>query len=225
MELPGTPREKLDRALAREVITSWFEPSSVALAVSLAVTMTRASLPEPADENVLLRVVDVGCGAGAPACLLASQGCQVVALDLSASALGLARHVIAAHEACGAPWDTVRERVALLQADYLEDPDLLDESHPARALLPAGHFDLVFDKGTLDAVGIHSDRSRTTTFLQRSARLLRAGGTLCVMTCAFSLRELEDGAESAGLTLAADITPMLTEENLCVFFFTKNPLL
>jgi 2-polyprenyl-3-methyl-5-hydroxy-6-metoxy-1,4-benzoquinol methylase len=72
-----------------------------------------------------LRVLEVGCGNGVNAVFMASRGCSVTAIDISSTALELARE---------------RQRAAGVQIDFIEG-DVLELDTRLRP------FDLVFDRG------------------------------------------------------------------------------
>lgn len=95
------------------------------------------------------RVLEVGCGAASAARWLATQGADVVAMDLSA---GMLRHAVAGAEASGVP-------VPLVQADGLALP-FRDEAFDV-ACTAFGAVPFVADSGAL---------------MREVARVLRPGG-------------------------------------------------
>ncbi|WP_449288868.1 class I SAM-dependent methyltransferase [Micromonospora zhanjiangensis] len=95
------------------------------------------------------RVLELGCGAAAAARWLATQGAEVVALDLSA---GMLRHAASAAGSCGV-------RVPLVQADALALP------------FPAGAFDTVFT--AFGAIPFVADSAAAMSEVHR---VLRPGG-------------------------------------------------
>jgi len=95
------------------------------------------------------RVLEVGCGSGTNAIWLAEQGFTVTALDLSESALELAKNKKGI------------ERCTLLLYDFLEKP------------FPANSFDFVFDLGCFHGFATPSDRD---LFARRVAGCLINGG-------------------------------------------------
>jgi SAM-dependent methyltransferase len=101
------------------------------------------------------RALDLGCGEGADAVWLAERGWDVVAVDISETALGRAK------EAAGSRG--VSDRIEFVQLDLSED-------------FPGGEFDLV------SAQFLHStvylDRSKV---LANAAAALRAGGQLVIV--------------------------------------------
>jgi ubiquinone/menaquinone biosynthesis C-methylase UbiE len=100
------------------------------------------------------RALDLGCGTGADAVFLAEQGIEVTGIDLSATALTLARE---------------RARQHGVSVDWLEG-DVLQ--------LPVadGSFDLALDRGCLH----HLTRDEQARYAIEVARVLRPGGTLLV---------------------------------------------
>ncbi|MCA9691914.1 MAG: methyltransferase domain-containing protein [Nannocystaceae bacterium] len=103
------------------------------------------------------RVLEVGCGTGTNAIWLAERGCEVVGVDVSARAI---QHAMTKTAAAGV-------RVALSVANFLTDD-----------AIPAGAFDLVFDRGVFHVFDAAADRAR---FAERVARALAPGGQwLCV---------------------------------------------
>lgn len=97
------------------------------------------------------RVLDVGCGTGDNAIWLARQGFEVVACDLSATAIDRARA-----KACAAGAEC-----RFIVADFLSDN------------IPGATFGLVIDRGCLHSVPGDENRRR---FAQRVAGLLEEGG-------------------------------------------------
>lgn len=100
------------------------------------------------------RALDVGCGSGADSRLLAGHGFEVVGVDFSEVALGLAR------AAGGGP--------RYVQADLFDlPPEVTDEP-----------FDLIFDGGTIDDLSAAGQReaARLVTSLARP-------GSVLVMWC------------------------------------------
>lgn len=96
------------------------------------------------------RALDVGCGTGTHAHYLASRGYDVLAVDLSKLAIEQAR-------AKPAPAGAVEFR----QLDFLADE------------VPAGPFDLVFDRGCFHVFDAPSEQAR---FAERVASCLAPGG-------------------------------------------------
>lgn len=88
-----------------------------------------------------LRCVDVGCGAGAASCLLASLGADVISLDASPHCLDLARSVVRAHTLCPGR-SLISDKISFVRDDWLNSSMQNEDVH------------LVFDKGTLDAIGM-----------------------------------------------------------------------
>lgn len=95
------------------------------------------------------KVLDVGCGTGDNAIWLAGQGYEVVACDLSATAIRLAREKEGA-DAC-----------RFLVADFLADE------------IPGDPFDFAFDRGCLHCFDEPHQRA---AFAEKVARLLEEGG-------------------------------------------------
>jgi SAM-dependent methyltransferase len=97
------------------------------------------------------RVLDIGCGSGENAIWLAQQGFDVVACDLSPTAIQRARGKLPAAEA----------EVRFLVADFLADP------------IPDSPFGLVFDRGCLHCM---DDERERKIFVEKVAGLLEEGG-------------------------------------------------
>ncbi|MCW2959823.1 MAG: methyltransferase [Thermoleophilia bacterium] len=100
------------------------------------------------------RALDLGCGTGADAVFLAEQGIETSGLDMSTTALALAKERAERHGV----------RIEWLQGDVLQLP------------LEDGCMDLVLDRGCLHHVAV-SDQA---TYATEVARVLRPGGTLLV---------------------------------------------
>lgn len=96
------------------------------------------------------RALEIGSGTGTNAVWLASQGFDVVGVDIAARAVEMARA-----RAGSAP------RVRFVHADFLTDDAL------------QGPFDFAFDRGTLH---VFDDAEARTRFAARVASLLRAEG-------------------------------------------------
>ncbi len=97
------------------------------------------------------RALDVGCGTGTNAVWLASQGFDVVGVDVSSRAIERARAKAA----------EVADRCRFEVLDFLsEEP-------------PGGLFDFVFDRGCFHVFDEAADRAR---FAERVAAVLKPGG-------------------------------------------------
>jgi SAM-dependent methyltransferase len=99
----------------------------------------------------LCRVLDIGCGSGENAIWLAQQGFDVVACDLSPTAIQRAKDKLLATEA----------EVCFLVADFLADP------------IPDSPFGFVFDRGCLHCM---DDESERKSFVEKVSGLLEEGG-------------------------------------------------
>lgn len=97
------------------------------------------------------RVLDIGCGSGENAIWLAQQGFDVVACDLSPTAIQQAKDKLTATEA----------EVCFLVADFLADP------------MPDAPFGFIFDRGCLHCM---DDESERKSFVEKVAGLLKEGG-------------------------------------------------
>jgi SAM-dependent methyltransferase len=98
------------------------------------------------------RALEVGCGTGTNALWLASRGFDVHGIDIAPLAIEQAQ---AKSRAAGAA------KLKLSVLDFLRDE------------LPAGPFDVVFDRGVFHVFDDATDRAR---FAERVAGLLRPGG-------------------------------------------------
>jgi SAM-dependent methyltransferase len=99
----------------------------------------------------LCRVLDIGCGSGENAIWLAQQGFDVVACDLSPTAIQRAKDKLLATEA----------EVYFLVADFLADS------------IPDSPFGFVFDRGCLHCM---DDESERKSFVEKVSGLLEEGG-------------------------------------------------
>ncbi|HSR88743.1 MAG TPA: methyltransferase domain-containing protein [Pontiella sp.] len=97
------------------------------------------------------RALDIGCGSGDNAIWLARQGFDVVACDLSPTAVQQAKGKLEAAEAA----------VRFLVADFLSDP------------VPDSPFGFVFDRGCLHCM---DDERERKNFVEKVAGLLEEGG-------------------------------------------------
>ncbi len=114
-----------------------------------------AQLPEVAAELPAGRALDLGCGEGADALWLAEHGWQVVAVDVSATALQRGR-------------DAASERNLLGRIDF--------QRHDLNETFPDGTFDLV------SAQYLHSPaRLDRATVLRRAAEHVAPGGVLVIV--------------------------------------------
>lgn len=114
-----------------------------------------ARLPEVAAELPAGRALDLGCGEGADAVWLAEQGWQVVAVDVSATALQRGREAASARN--------LQDRV-----DF--------QRHDLNETFPHGTFDLV------SAQYLHSPaRLDRATVLRRAAEDVAPGGVLVIV--------------------------------------------
>jgi SAM-dependent methyltransferase len=96
-------------------------------------------------------VLELGCGDGVNAVFLASRGCEVTAVDVSRSALEMAR---------------AKQRAAAVEVRWVEC-DIFDLEAPAQP------YDLVFDRGMFHHVQVfHYERYKRLV-----AEQLAAGGT------------------------------------------------
>jgi SAM-dependent methyltransferase len=105
------------------------------------------------------RVIDLGCGEGRDSVHLAGQGFDVLGVDVSAAALGLAR---SRAEAAGVPARFLERDVTALRG------------------IPDGHFDLAINMGCLHMMPDAVSRSR---HLRRVHDVLRPGGTFVLAHC------------------------------------------
>jgi SAM-dependent methyltransferase len=97
------------------------------------------------------RALDIGCGSGENAIWLAQQGFDVVACDLSPTAIKQAKDKLMAAGA----------EASFLVADFLADP------------IPDAPFGFAFDRGCLHCMDQESDRKR---FVEKVEGLLKEGG-------------------------------------------------
>jgi len=100
------------------------------------------------------RVLELGCGTGVNAVYLASQGCDVTAIDLAPTALQTAK-------------ERAREagvQVRWVQADVLAPP-------------PLEPFDLIFDRGCYHGVR----RQNAAGYVETVKRLCRPGGRVLIL--------------------------------------------
>jgi ubiquinone/menaquinone biosynthesis C-methylase UbiE len=121
-----------------DATSSWFAPELVGYL---------AALPEPPRT-----ALDLGCGTGGDAVLLASRGIDVTGIDASASALDQARRRA----------DEAGVQVTWIEGDVLELP------------LPGASVDLATDRGCLHHVAVDDQ----ATYAREVARVLRPGGRL-----------------------------------------------
>ena len=101
------------------------------------------------------RVLEIGCGTGTNALWLASQGFEILALDLAPLAVERARAKAAAAPKAAA------ERCTFEVRDFLSGE------------LPQGSFQLVFDRGCFH---VFDDTKDQQTFAARVAKVLASGG-------------------------------------------------
>jgi len=97
------------------------------------------------------RTLDIGCGTGENAIWLSRQGFEVVACDLSSTAIQRAKDKLA----------NVKADVFFLVADFLVDA------------ISDAPFGFIFDRGCLHCMSEDSDR---TAYVQKVADLLESGG-------------------------------------------------
>jgi SAM-dependent methyltransferase len=97
------------------------------------------------------RILDIGCGSGENAIWLAQQGFEVVACDLSPTAIRQAKDKLQAADS----------DVCFLVADFLADP------------IPDAPFGFVFDRGCLHCM---DDESERKSFVEKVSGLLEEGG-------------------------------------------------
>lgn len=95
------------------------------------------------------KVLDVGCGAGTHSVWMAEQGLNVSGIDVSATAIMLARGLATGHEV----------NINFQIGDAVHSP------------YPNSSFDAIFDRGTYH----HQDR-RKTEYVREMTRLLKPGG-------------------------------------------------
>eukprot|EP00245_Coleochaete_scutata_P007152 TRINITY_DN22255_c0_g1_i1.p1 TRINITY_DN22255_c0_g1~~TRINITY_DN22255_c0_g1_i1.p1 ORF type:complete len:431 (-),score=92.47 TRINITY_DN22255_c0_g1_i1:188-1378(-) len=126
------------------------------------------------------RVLDLGTGNGVLLHALAKRGFRdLTGVDYSEPAVELARELA--------------QKEGLSHLSFMVD-DVLETRLE-------GHYDLILDKGTLDAVGLHPDgRSHKFLYKQTVEKLLAPGGLLVVTSCNCTKEELV--AELTGLTPA-----------------------
>ena len=98
-----------------------------------------------------LKILEIGCGTGTNALWLTQQGCKVVALDLSPTAVAIAQAKI----------DSAGVECRVLAADFLKDP------------IEDGPFDLIYDRAVFHIFETEEERER---FAKRAAGLLGEDG-------------------------------------------------
>jgi len=124
------------------------------------------------------RVLDVGCGNATTMVALTQDGfTQILGTDYSPQSVDLSRRVVAAHE----------ERMGKAFPGLLvQEDDVLASS------LESDSFELVVDKGTLDAVGLHPTRKELhrRLYLATIRRVLVAGGLFVITSCNSTREEI-----------------------------------
>jgi len=115
--------------------------------------MVDSNLIEAVSMHNLLpcRTLDIGCGTGENAIWLARQGFEVVACDLSSTAIQRARNKL----------ENVKADVCFLVADFLVDA------------MPDAPFGFIFDRGCLHCMAEDAERE---AYVQKVADLLEDGG-------------------------------------------------
>lgn len=103
------------------------------------------------EEIARCRALDIGCGSGENAIWLARQDFDVVACDISSTAIQQAKEKRAAADV----------KVCFLVADFLADP------------IPDGPFGFAFDRGCLHCMDDETERKR---FVEKVSGLLGTGG-------------------------------------------------
>ncbi|HEY9731715.1 MAG TPA: class I SAM-dependent methyltransferase [Drouetiella sp.] len=103
------------------------------------------------------KALEIGCGTGTNAIWLARRGCEVVATDLSETAINMAKKKLA---------DSGLTNVEFKVDDVI-----------ARAPVPAGSIDFVYDRGVYHVM----DPGNRDTFINRVSDCLKDGGAwLCL---------------------------------------------
>jgi SAM-dependent methyltransferase len=125
------------------------------------------------------RALDIGCGTGGNAIWLARQGFDVVACDLSPTAIKRAQ----------SRQGRTGTHVSFVVADFLTDP------------LPDGPYGLLFDRGCLHSI---SGEAQRRAFIQKAASMLDAQGYWLSLICNADEGERETGPPQ--LTAAEVVT-------------------
>ncbi len=151
------------------------------------------------------RVLELGCGTGTNAVLLAQQGFEVTAIDISTLAIERAR--VKAAEA--------GVNVTLAAADLLDLPDLdMPDLGPA--------FPFVFDRGVYHTVR----REALEGFLDTLSRVSAPGGIyLTLAGNANEVRPDEEGPPRVSAeTICREMDPLMELIQLREFRFDKSPM-
>ncbi|EEB08984.1 methyltransferase [Schizosaccharomyces japonicus yFS275] len=144
-----------------------------------------------------IRVLDVGTGNGHLLCRVAEEFAHLVpdkmmltGVDYSESAVQLARQVAAKHG--------LESRVDFFALDFLRDP------------VPyQGEWDLLLDKGTLDAISLCPDlvdgQPADHVYVRQAAKALGPHGILLVTSCNWTEEELIEKFAPVGLVVHSTV--------------------
>eukprot|EP00850_Spirogloea_muscicola_P003229 SM000013S26398 [mRNA] locus=s13:167482:173942:- [translate_table: standard] len=180
----GEPGEIWFGESVMEIMVEWTTRVAAALAAGLPAEQVRASSvtacspPQgrqgvhgsTAGDAAAWRVLDLGTGNGLLLHALSKHGFKdLTGSDYSEAAIELARAVAQRHG----------HHAINFHVDNILDSRL------------EGQYELVTDKGTLDAVGLHQDgASRKKMYMQAVERLIAPGGLLVITSCNLTKEEL-----------------------------------
>lgn len=137
------------------------------------------------------RMLELGCGTGALACMLAQRGFDVAAIDISHSAIAFARGMAA-------------QRGLPVQFEVAE----------TCTWVPApGAFDVVIDSHLLHCIAIAGERKQ---LLERVARSLARGGEFWTETMVLAGAEDTEAGSSRRMDADGRVWAKLTEPDTCV---------